>query len=335
VRILGILSTRKDTAAERGLKMGRGMNLAGTLLCTFSLVACSAGDPGGTPTADTESTESGALRGSTKPDTVLVTLGDGTIHRLSASGADLGVFGPSDLSEPMGLASSARGDVYVADTINKTIRKFAADGRDLGVFVGSGLDEPTDLVFDRAGDLLVSDAWDSTIRRFSASGHPLGTVVSLLGFGCPTGLAVDGSGRLFVADICASVVREFSSSGGGLGVLSAPLSNPIALAFDEAGDLFVANSDNGGELRNTIREFSPTAVDLGTFASDGLHFPSSLAFLGTGTLLVANEDQRPGTLDYSLHAFAPDGSDLGDFAVLPAQPRSLLVLGGKPKACRH
>ena len=50
--------------------------------------------------------------------------------------------------------------------------------------------------------------------------------------------------------------------------------NPQGLAFDSAGNLFVANSNN------TIREFSSSGADLGVFAdaADGLNVPQYLAF---------------------------------------------------------
>jgi DNA-binding beta-propeller fold protein YncE len=92
------------------------------------------------------------------------------------------------------------------------------------------------------------------------------------------------------------------------------------MAFNAGGDLFVSNTDNGGPLRNTIREFLPTGQDLGTFASTGLTFPAGLAFDGFGNLYVANEGSN------TIRRFSPTGQDLGDFAVLPDQPRFLAVV---------
>jgi hypothetical protein len=97
------------------------------------------------------------------------------------------------------------------------------------------------------------------------------------------------------------------------------------LAFNASRHLFVSNSDNGGQFRNTIHEFSPTGKDLGTFASTGLAFPAGLVFDKSGNLLVANEEQRAGHTDYSIREFSATGQDLGDFVVLSEQPRFLTI----------
>ena len=64
---------------------------------------------------------------------------------------------------------------------------------------------------------------------------------------------------------------------------STALSFPYGMAFDRAGNMYVANSGN-----NTIHEFGPTGKDLGTFASTGLIEPFGLVFDSSGNLFVAN-----------------------------------------------
>jgi PKD repeat protein len=61
-------------------------------------------------------------------------------------------------------------------------------------------------------------------------------------------------------------------------------------------------------LNNTIRKFSPTGVDLGDFATTGLHFPHGLAFDPAGNLYVANSPNN------TIREFSPAGVDLGNFA---------------------
>ena len=53
----------------------------------------------------------------------------------------------------------------------------------------------------------------------------------------------------------------------------------LAVAQAQERNLFVANQ--GG---NTIREFSPSGVDLGDFATTGLNGPTGLAFDRSGNL---------------------------------------------------
>jgi hypothetical protein len=71
-----------------------------------------------------------------------------------------------------------------------------------------------------------------------------------------------------------NTIREYSATGTDLGnFASTGLNLPAGLAFDAAGNLFVANFGD-----NTIHEFSATGTDLGKFASAGLSEPEGLAF---------------------------------------------------------
>jgi hypothetical protein len=295
------------------------------LVCTVS--GCSGGDPSGELTdTSTEALRSGPERRVDLEESILVSVGDGTILKFSAAGASSTTFAQG-LSSPLGLALDRFRNVYVADIGDDTVRRFSESGRDLGIFASAGLSEPTNLAFDASGNLFVVNDGDNSIVKFSAAGKALGVVVSLLGRGCAAGLVFDRSGDLLVADPCYSVVRKFSATGNDLGIFaSAGLSNPLALLLEANGNLMVANSDNGGGFRNTIHEFSTTGADLGTFASTGLNFPSSLAFDASGDLLVTNEQQRPGSIDYAIQKLASDGADLGEFAVLSDQPRYIVVV---------
>jgi sugar lactone lactonase YvrE len=257
--------------------------------------------------------------------TLLVSTSSNTIRKFALSGQDLGIFA-SGLNDPDGLAFDRAGNLYVDNVRGSTIREFSPTGQDLGIFASTGVNEPLFLAFDSQGNLFVSNDADNSIHKLSPSGEDLGVFVSLLGAGCPGGLAFSLSGNLLVADLCRSVIREYSPTGENLGIFaSAGLSNPGDLAIDATGNLFVSNTDNGGEFRNTIHKFSPTGQDLGIFASTGLHFPGGLAFDPLGNLFVANGEQRPGGSDYSIRKFSPTGEDLGDFAVLSDQPRDLAV----------
>jgi hypothetical protein len=136
-------------------------------------------------------------------------------------------------------------------------------------------------------------------------------------------LLVPGVARSDTLLVSASnnTILEFSLTGQDLGTFaSAGLNQPLGLALDRSGNLYVANVADG-----TIRKFSPTGQDLGIFASTGLRFPAGLAFDRSGNLFVANGQQRPGQTDYSIRKFSPTGQDLGDFAVLSTQPRYLVI----------
>ena len=57
---------------------------------------------------------------------------------------------------------------------------------------------------------------------------------------------------------------------------------PMGLAFDAAGNLYVANHGN-----NTISKVTPAGA-VSTFVSSGLDCPDGLAFDAAGNLYVAN-----------------------------------------------
>jgi hypothetical protein len=65
------------------------------------------------------------------------------------------------------------------------------------------------------------------------------------------------------------------------------LNNPQGVAFDRAGNLYVANFNN-----NTIREFSPSGADLGVFASTGLSQPTYIAVVPDPSLSILASGNR-------------------------------------------
>jgi DNA-binding beta-propeller fold protein YncE len=90
--------------------------------------------------------------------------------------------------------------------------------------------------------------------------------------------------------------------------------SPFGLAFDRAGNLYVANFDG-----NTVEEFSPTGEDLGVFASTGLAGPLGMMFDRDGNLYVANRGTD------TIEKFSPTGEDLGVFAQTGDGPHFLTM----------
>jgi DNA-binding beta-propeller fold protein YncE len=106
-----------------------------------------------------------------------------------------------------------------------------------------------------------------------------------------------------VTNFDASTIRRFSPAGLDLGTFAATgLNAPVGLAFDAAGNLYVANFHS-----DTIRRFSPMGQDPGNFAT-GLFTPGGLAFDTAGNLYVANQGSN------TIRRFSPAGVDLGVFA---------------------
>ena len=110
----------------------------------------------------------------------------------------------------------------------------------------------------------------------------------------PRAVAIDSAGNVYVTDSYFHQVYKISTTGtltifAGVGTLgsngdggpatAAQLNAPEGLAFDAAGNLFIADRGNG-----RIRKVTPTG-DISTFAT--IAGPNNLAFDGTGNLYVS------------------------------------------------
>ena len=140
----------------------------------------------------------------------------------------------------------------------------------------------------------------------------------------PAGCALDQSGDLWVANDLTNTVVEYARGAlaGGVQVpittissdASDSLSGPVALALDQAGDLWVANYDNSTVVEYTLSNLASgariPAVTISTDASRTLNSPLGLAFDRSGDLWVA------ANLSNKLLEYAK--SDLVNGAEVPA-----------------
>ena len=135
----------------------------------------------------------------------------------------------------------------------------------------------------------------------------------------PQAIAMDNAGNLYIADSINQVVREVCVStgqistvvgkglipgytGDGGPALKATLNNPMAIAFDGAGNLYIADQGN-----NVIRKVSAASGLISTVAGGGtaasgpdglgnggpatsalLNGPSDIAVDGAGNLFIAD-----------------------------------------------
>lgn len=158
---------------------------------------------------------------------------------------------------------------------------------------------PTDVTTDGAGNLYIADFGNSRIREVSKGviqtvvggkgtetifNEAVATSVLLNG---PTGVAVDSAGNIYVVEgsigtgtglavgdnrvweISSGVVKTAagngveSFSGDGSAATAAQLNNPAAMAFDAAGNLYIADASN-----NRVRKISPLG-SITTVAGNG------------------------------------------------------------------
>ncbi len=226
----------------------------------------------------------------------------------SGSSGDNGQAANALFCQPAGIASDGPGNLYVADHCNQKVRKIATSGiittvagngvagyfGDGGPATDSPLNYPNDVALDASGNLYIGDTNNHRIRRVDASGN-IQTVAGGGGsFGdggpaifaqlyYPVGVTVDAAGNLYIADQDDYRIRKVNTLGiittiagngsygysgdGGLAT-SAGLNNPIFVAVDPNGNVYL---DSGN---NRIRELVPPATSTTPPVLSGM-MPSS------------------------------------------------------------
>jgi len=197
-------------------------------------------------------------------------------------------------------------------------------GGDSGQATNASLNHPNNLVVSPAGTLYIADILNQRIRRVSTSG----TISTFAGNGTaaysgdglsatssslnyPACVALDAVGNLFIADLANSRVRKVSGgilttaagkatsgfSGDGGSATSASLSHPQGIAFDAAGNLYIADTGNHRVRKVNINGVISTVAGNGTtnFTGDGglainagLNQPWSVCADSSGNLFIAD-----------------------------------------------
>ena len=188
----------------------------------------------------------------------------------------------SNLNDPAGVAVDRWGDFYIADSGNHRIRKVSLSGvistvagTGTGGFSGDGgaadkseLNNPVGVAVDSLGDLYIADAGNHRIRKVSLSG-----VIS----------TVAGTGT-----------GGFSGDGGAAD--KSELNNPVGVAVDSLGNLYIADSGNH-RIRKVDSGVISTVAGSGfpTFSGDGgaadkseLKIPVGVAVDSLGNLYIAD-----------------------------------------------
>jgi len=196
------------------------------------------------------------------------------------TGAINGTGTASTFGTPSGVAVDANGNLYVADTDNSEIRKITAAG-------------------------VVTTLAGSPANPGGANGTGAAAQFSL-----PYGVAVDGSGNVYVADSGNNTIRKITPAGvvttlaglaGIAGVVNgtgsaARFNFPQGVAVDAAGNVYVADSENGTIRKITaagvVTTLAGTAGDMGSANGTGaiarFNLPQGVAVDAGGNVYVAD-----------------------------------------------
>ena len=192
---------------------------------------------------------------------------------------------------------------------------------------------PTGVTVDGAGNLYVADPSDRRVRAVAAGSVIITTVAgngasaasvgdggaaTAAGLDGPIGVAVDSSGNLFVADEGHYRVRKVSAASGVMTTVAgngahgfggdggpatiAKLSDPVGVAVDPAGNLFIADSEDHRIRRvAAVSGFITTVAGNGNAGSGGeggaataaaLNTPRGVAVDRAGNLFIADALNR-------------------------------------------
>jgi len=237
---------------------------------------------------------------------------------------------------PHGIAVDGT-TVWVADMQSHVIRKIDLATNRVSTLAGSGqagsadgvaaaaqFNNPYAVLSDGAGTLYVADGGNDTIRKIDVA---TATVTTLAGsaqqtggtdatgaaarFNGPAALALSG-GTLYVADRNNQTIRAVDVASGAVTTLAgtagaqgstdgtgsaARFKNPMGLALDQSGNLYVADASNSTIRKIVVATGAVTTLSGkpgssgsadGDAATARFYMPHALALDGMGNLLVAD-----------------------------------------------
>ena len=219
-----------------------------------------------------------------------------TIAGGSASARDGGMARSARLDDPRDIVLDATGVAYVLETSASRVRRLDPRTGILETVVdsSSGLDRPRGIALDASGNLLIADWGPDRIRKVDTS---TGIMVTIAGtgktafggdggpaieasFASPYDVALDSAGNLYISDQDNHRIRridrktgiittvagtgESGFSGDGGPASSAKLDRPNGIAVNDAGDVFVAETNN-----NRVRKIAAASGIITTVAGDG------------------------------------------------------------------
>ncbi|MGH9615625.1 MAG: hypothetical protein ACRD28_02705 [Acidobacteriaceae bacterium] len=219
-----------------------------------------------------------------------VAAGTGIITTVAGNGSadfsgDQGPATDAALNNPFAVAVDAAGNLYIADTYNCLIRRVDA-GTGIITTVVNAATVPNPYSHLPPPPLPCGYSGDGKMAHFSQIKFP-------------QGLALDQAGNIYIADTGNNVIREVNAStdiittiagnhtqgvtGDNGPAISAELYNPVSVAVDTAGNIYISDQGN-----NRIREVVASTGIITTVAGNG-----TAGFSGDGGQATSAELDQP------------------------------------------
>jgi hypothetical protein len=211
--------------------------------------------------------------GATIPFAKMNTLADILAACVNSTGGTAGDGSPcGDL-----FADTAVNGVFASDTINAALNIAKHPNTQVGALIS--IAPP-------------SSPFQPTLA--SASDFALVITHSGGGISAPKGVAADASGNVWLANSANNTVTELDALGvtpaaatgflsGSNGFTAGTLNVPVAIAIDQRGNAWIANSGN-----STVSMLNANGSAGAIYSGGGLSFPSSIAIDAPGNVWVSN-----------------------------------------------
>jgi uncharacterized protein (TIGR03437 family) len=268
-----------------------------------------------------------------------ITIAAGTNGGFSGDG---GRATKAQMQPPYALAADKSGNFYIADNANQRVRKVDANGiittvagngnittsGDNGAATNAGVPFPNGLTVDLAGNLYISQG-DGRVRKVTPAG-----IISTLAqnINGPAGMTVDGNGNILLCEQLGDRILSINPNNGNVTVVAgnnltgfadgvasrAMFSGPTSIDIDPAGNLYVADTNNG-RIRKISNGTVTTIAGIGAYTGDGgpataarLNFQQGVTTDSAGNLYIAdtqNNRIREVTPDGTITTIAGNGGE--------------------------
>ncbi len=234
-------------------------------------------------------------------------------------GGDGGLATSAQLDGPTGVAVDRLGNVYITDSNNQRLRRVdattniittvagtgtAATDGDGGLATSAQLSFPQGVTVDGLGNVYVTDIHT---RRVDAATGVITTIASDVQLQSAYSVAADALGNIYISDMTGQRVYRVDAatqlttpfagtgtggfSGDGGAATSAQLDQPLGLAVDAGGNLYIADASN-----ERIRRVDATTHIITTVAGTGV-----AGLTGDGTAATGARLDTPVAVTFDAH----------------------------------